>query len=169
MKTIFTTFKDVAIERIKSPLISSFSIFWILFNWRIVVFILLGKYDANGLIIKIESYLNFYSSLLLPLTTSVFYTLLYPFINYKVFKFVNELETEVELERAENSIKVLAKKIEIANSQSKLNDYSLDFEKKMQIKESNKDYELAKKQNELEEMRIDIEELRAKNKIDQKN
>jgi len=169
MKMLFNTLKETTIERIKSPLISSFSISWMIFNWRVIVFILLGKYDANELIIKIESYLNFYSSMLLPLITSVFYTLLYPLINYKVFNFLNILETEVELKRAENSIKVLTKKLSIASSQSKLNDYSLDFDKKMQIKESEKDYELAKKQNELEEMRIEIEELRARNQIDEKN
>lgn len=65
------------------------------FNWRIILYLFLGEYDVDELIARIENYTDCYKSILFPFTSSVFYTVLYPYINYRIFHFLNKFEKTV--------------------------------------------------------------------------
>ena len=160
MKSTFKALKDVTVERIKSPLISSFCISWMLFNWRIILYIFLGEYDVDELISRIEDYTDCYKSILFPLTSSVFYTVLYPYINYRIFHFLNQFEKTVEIQRTESSVEVLQKKLIEAKLKSEIKECELPFNDKALIQrlKMNNEFELAEKQNEIEIKRIESEE-----------
>lgn len=164
MKKLFNSFNEAAIERIKSPLISSFSISWVLLNWKIIVYVSFGKYDdADLLIEKIDSYLSITTSLIYPFLIAMFYAIAYPLINYQIFKMLNGRETKAKLSGVSNSISILKQKVIKAELQSQINEFSIDFDKKMQAEKLKNDHDLEMKKLQLEEAKIGIEEMKARN------
>ena len=84
IKTIFTT----STERIKNPLIGTFVIAWIAFNWRPIAVFLFSEATID---IKIEvintTYISIWNQLLFPIFISLIYTLLIPYLML-VFDFI---------------------------------------------------------------------------------
>lgn len=125
-------------DRLKHPIVTSFIISWIFFNWK-VLFIIFSSKTIDLKINRISDYLNFFESLLLPLIAALIYCIALPFFSNWVEKLL---------------IKINRNKIE---NEYDIKDFSItkefDFAKKNfeleQIKTGNK---------ELEELRIDNEQ-----------
>lgn len=89
-------------SKISNPLISSFIIGWIIWNWKIVLVLLV--YDQNELPLEgAKSYLQFIqsnSSILtvaaLPALTSLFYTFVFPYIRAWIKEFHTRIATKHE-------------------------------------------------------------------------
>jgi hypothetical protein len=94
---VYQSFKGAIEERISSPLISSFSISWLIVNFKVVLFI----FNSEDLNTKI-GWLNFYfntsslwSLIYIPLITSAIYIFIYPYIANKIAEFLTNRKLEL--------------------------------------------------------------------------
>lgn len=78
LKTIFATSK----ERVSNPIIGSFIISWIIFNWKALSLLLFSKQTIENKIIYIEKeFSDIYHLILLPLIITIIYILIIPYLN----------------------------------------------------------------------------------------
>lgn len=133
IKDILDASKDFFIQRIKSPLISSFGFSWLIFNWKIVLIFFLSEKNIDEKITLIESYLNIYNSFAYPFLSAIFYTFIYPWINYRIFLIHRGMQKDTEMKKIEDANEVLEGKIKISNLQHKYQSgkykYSYEIEK----------------------------------------
>lgn len=80
-------------SRIKHPLISSFLISWLFFNWR-SVFIAISTKPVEDKIALIENYLGWWNSLGIPLALALFYVLGLPYISNLIEKVIWKAKEE---------------------------------------------------------------------------
>ncbi|MGZ4159425.1 MAG: hypothetical protein ACXVNF_01315 [Neobacillus sp.] len=120
IKEIVDSSKNVIIERIKSPLLSSFGLFWLVINWKIPLILIGSGKNLEDKIAYIDSLTNRAEGFLYPLIGAVFYAGIYPLINYGLFMLHQEFEKKAEIIKAENLCEVLNKKIEVTKLESTL-------------------------------------------------
>lgn len=86
LHSVISTSKD----RISNPIIGTFIISWIVFNWKSLLFILISNQKIEDKILYIES--NFYSIknlLIFPLTAVIIYVVILPYVTL-LFEYVLE-------------------------------------------------------------------------------
>jgi len=76
IKDIFNT----SATRIKNPIVSSFFVSFILYNWKAVLTVLFSDYDMEGKIEHIEKNYSTLDGFLVPLIISIFYILVLPYL-----------------------------------------------------------------------------------------
>ncbi len=89
--------KDLVFERFSSPLIFSFTVSWLISNYKILMVIFTDQtnyFPLEHKIWLIGEYLNWTNGLLYPMIASCFYTFLYPFLDNKISKFTLQRKLE---------------------------------------------------------------------------
>jgi hypothetical protein len=156
---LFSDSKDIIIERIKSPLLSSFGIAWLFFNWKIVLLLLFSNKGIEDKIKEIDQLTSICNGLWFPGLIAIFYTIIYPFINYAIFMAHNQFEKKVEILRAENAIEVLDTKIKQVQKESTLEQNRFNAQRKLEREKLDNEYDLERQKLEVEKKRLDKEEL----------
>lgn len=121
MKEIFDSIKSTVADRIKSPLFGSFSIAWLIFNWKAVLTVLLSDYPIE---LRIENvYADYYyvgQLLWYPLAASLLYVLGFPYINHifdlllnRYINLKNDLNNKREIARLDAQKDLIIKNIEV--------------------------------------------------------
>lgn len=157
IKELFSASKDIIIERIKSPLLSSFSVAWLFFNWKIVLLLLFSDKSVEEKIKEIDQITSIYNGLWFPGLIAVFYTVVYPYINYRIFKVHNGFEKEVEVLKAENAIEVLEIKIKQVQKESMLEQSRFDAQRKLEREKLDNEFELERQRLAIEQQRLENE------------
>jgi hypothetical protein len=94
-------------ERLKSPLIFSFFISWLIINWRVIVCLfwfdraILLSEGYNSQVEYIESKLNVWKSFILPLGGALIYIFGYPYIRNAIAVFRTGITVKGEIQRME--------------------------------------------------------------------
>jgi hypothetical protein len=156
---LFSASKNVIIERIKSPLLSSFGIAWLFFNWKIVLLLLFSNKGIEDKIKDIDQLTNILNGFWFPCAIATFYTVAYPLINYWVFKAHNGFEKQAEILRTLNAIDVLDRKIEQANKENQLERSKFNAQYRLELDKMNNEHELADKKLGIEKLRLEKEML----------
>lgn len=82
LKELATSFKAILYDRIVSPLSGAFLLSWIIFNWKILALIFLGKTPIIERISYIESnYINIDSIIINPAISTAIIVFIYPWIS----------------------------------------------------------------------------------------
>lgn len=156
-REIFSTTKDVVIERMKSPLISSFSIAWGIFNWKIVLILLFSDKPVEDKIFAIDQFTNFYSSLIFPFLVAIFYAAIYPLINYLIFIAHHRFEKKVEILRTESAIEVLNLKIDQVNLENRLEKSRFNAQRELEREKLENEHDLEQKRIEYQMKRLELD------------
>ena len=78
---LFDDFKEFIKERTKNPFLGSLTFFWIFFNWKALFILFLSDSHVEHRISLVSfSYLDFWTSLIFPISFAVIYTLVIPHI-----------------------------------------------------------------------------------------
>jgi hypothetical protein len=87
-------FTNPLTERAKSPLYGAFLFSWLIWNWRIVLTVLMPsqvKFEGLSLTAYISThFLNIYDGLIIPLIYSMFYIFILPWLDLELIKFTEE-------------------------------------------------------------------------------
>lgn len=68
-------------SRIKNPIISSFIISFIVYNWKVILILLFANCDVEAKIDHIEKFYSCSGNIFIPIIISIFYIILIPYIN----------------------------------------------------------------------------------------
>jgi hypothetical protein len=87
-------FTNPLAERTKSPLYGAFLFSWLIWNWRIVLTVLIPsqiKFEGLSLTAYISThFLNIWDALIIPLGYALFYIFILPWIDFKLIRFTEE-------------------------------------------------------------------------------
>jgi len=73
--------QSVLYERVRSPFSGAFFFSWIVWNWKLLYYLLFAGVPITGRIEFVEAnYINLYNNLIYPFASTVFLIVLYPFI-----------------------------------------------------------------------------------------
>jgi hypothetical protein len=145
LKNIFSSSKEVIIERIKSPLFFVFGLLWFIFNWKAPLILFLGKGSVEDKIISIESIVTLQSSIVYPFITTVFYIGIYPFIAYYIFKLHNSIAKRKELIKIQNECEVLEAEKKRTKLKLRVQDYQYQSEIRLERDKLDHQYRLAER------------------------
>lgn len=82
LKELATSFKAILYDRIVSPLSGAFIVSWLVFNWKIIVLLILGETPILDRIKFIEdNYLSEKSLLISPILSTLFLIIVYPWLS----------------------------------------------------------------------------------------
>jgi hypothetical protein len=165
LKELFVTSKDVIIERIKSPLLSSFGVAWLFLNWKIVLLLLFSDKAIEEKIKEIDQLTNVCNGLWIPGVVAIFYTVIYPLINYAIFKIHNGFEKQAEILRVQNAIEVLDKKILQGGKENELEISRSKAQRRLEQDKIDNEHELARKKLEIDKLRLEKEVLELKRSL----
>lgn len=157
IKEILSTSKEAAIERIKSPLISSFLVAWLAFNWKAVFILLFSESAIEDKIEKITNISNISIGFWLPLSVAIFYAAIYPLINYVIFMAHHKFEKQAEIRKAENAIEVLEVKVKQAQLEARLEQAKFNAQRRLDEEKMENEYRLERQKLDLEMKRLDME------------
>lgn len=157
IKEILSTTKEVAIERVRSPLISSFVVAWIAFNWKVAFILLLSESKIEEKIQKIDDLSNIYSGLWFPLSVAVFYAAIYLLINYAIFMAHHKFEKQAEIRKAESAIEVLEVKVKQAQLEARLEQTKFNAQRRLDEEKMENEYRLERQKLDLEMKRLEME------------
>lgn len=102
VKEIFQSIYDSYRDRIKSPLVGSFIVTYLIFNWRLVAILFYSEWAIHCRIEWIEeNYCNWYNYTI-PFGIALFYVLVLPYINL-VFDFLLTKYSDTQLEKKNKS------------------------------------------------------------------
>jgi hypothetical protein len=157
--------KEELRNRFKSPFIGSFMISWVVFNSKLILFIILSKKTIEHKFKHIDDYSNLCSMLAYPLLSALFYTafnlLLLPWLQTKINKITSNSKKILKTQKQEidnvSKISELEEKItsiELLNI--KIN--SENIEQKKMILDLNSELNLFKELN--DKYQIEFEELK---------
>lgn len=163
MKEIYNSILDSTKERLKNPLVGSFIFSWIIFNWKPIFHII---FSNNSIENKIDFVSDCYTSLnnnfLFPLTFSVFYIVIFPYVLWGFDK----LSSKAIVGRKENimnlTISDIRNKQKIAVDESDLENIKASYRDKADL---NKKIEILNNQlnerNEIIEMqKIELNQIK---------
>jgi len=126
-------------DRLKSPFISTFIIYWIIYNWKPLFIISKMDMSAKETINEIiTSYETFYIK---PLALSVFSVLALPYIHGGIDFLVSKAEKWRTNILSSRTINRLENEIEEAKLQSKLADTMSDFKTKEELRSEIEDFQ----------------------------
>lgn len=143
MKDIINSFKAHLYERTSSPLIGAFIFYWLIFNYKMIVILFDNNLTSKNKFLEID---NLYTEdifiilglklpiqgLLIPLSITLIYILVFPFISNYIHK--AWIYHQNKLKEISNG-KVLTKK-EFGELQQKFTELELSFDDKFQKKDS---------------------------------
>lgn len=113
-KDLFQSILDSSKERIKSPIIGTYIISFVIYNWRTILFLIFSNASIEDKIIVINNEYCGLIQLIIPLVITVIYILLFPFINLKIEKILGKVNESRLEENHKVLISKLTKKAEIA-------------------------------------------------------
>lgn len=94
IKEFFQHIYDSSTERIKSPLIGSFIISFIIFNWRVFAILFYSDWPVHCRIEWIEANYCKWSNLLFPIGIALFYIIALPYINLVIDYLLGKYSTK---------------------------------------------------------------------------
>lgn len=142
--------KDVALSRLKYPLLKFYLFFIIICNWDIILFIFLGDADINMRVTSIKNsikstefeflgvtipYINM--RWLMPMVYSLISYLLFPYISYEIEKIISKVKNQQMDLESEEQLKIAKKQYEISLELSGKKSLD-DLNKKITILENEK-------------------------------
>lgn len=157
-----SSFKKNFEERLSNPLFGAFTVSWIIFNWKLVLFLMLSDIKIEEKIKYIEvSYSDLYHILIYPLVSALFITLILPWISFLVQslqEFVNkkraikQYQYDTELLSAKE--KLITIQVRLDGIQEKEN-MELEFKRKkyeldLEMEKQHSEHELAKESKSME-------------------
>lgn len=171
MRDFITNFFKVSNERLKNPLLFSFLISWIVFNWKSIFTLLLSESKIEDRIHYItENFNKIEYTLYYPLIVSVGYVLLLPYFTW----LIESLVQFAKIGRKQNSVKEqlsdLRDKQKIAREEFKYEQERAGNAEISQLNSSIQDLTTSsfEKDKLIERLRIDLSEVKKeKNKLDQ--
>lgn len=171
MKELITTFFHSSNERLKNPLIFSFLISWIAFNWKSILTLFLSDKKIEGRILYItENFNKTESTIYYPLAFSLGYVLFLPYFTWLIESLVRYAKEGRKENLLDEQLSDLKSKQKIAKEERK---YEQERAGNIEISELNTkidDLTIAneEKQKTIESLRIDLTELKKeKNKLEQ--
>jgi len=73
--------QSVLYERVRSPFSGAFFFSWIVWNWKLIFYLIFSNVLINDRIKFVdENYINIYNNLIYPFASTVFLIVVYPFI-----------------------------------------------------------------------------------------
>lgn len=150
IKEIADSSKKVVIERVKSPLLSSFSLFWLTINWKIPLVLIGSEKSIEDKIAYIDSLTNIDLGFIYPLIGAAFYAGFYPVINYRLFMLHQNREKKAEIIKAENLCEILNKKIEVTRLESTLEQSKFNAERRLNQDKIDNEHEIELKKIEVQ-------------------
>ena len=156
METIKSIYFEIQ-ERLRNPVISTFFISWLFWNWKISLLTLHFLTDSNSsvtiddYVCKVQNYATIGLSIIHPLLTVIFYIMIFPFIRNGVSYIQTRFErskTELELNASKGSSVSIEKYMVLRNDyMSKIKELeSVIAGESIQIKKND---ELSQKINQL--------------------
>lgn len=101
--------KNVVVERLSSPIMGSFIIYWIIWNWDAVIYITSTSMSASEKIKKINDIHSFISWYLLPALSTLIYMFIIPWLTeaHKLYTDQMKIRAAVHEAKTRNDIKIL--------------------------------------------------------------
>lgn len=134
MKEIFQSLFESTNDRLKNPIIGSFIISWIIFNWRAIAFFFFSNKNIEYKIEHINlNYSNFNNLFLFPIITSLIYITIFPYVLMTLDKLIS-----LAVKTRKNSVKDLIifdlkNKQKIAEEESELENIKASFRDKKDL------------------------------------
>jgi len=132
MKDFFQNLLHTSSERVKNPFISSFTIAWVIINWKPILIIIFSTLTIEERVEFVSlNYLRLNNYFIIPLLVAVFYTLILPYImlgfqrilkNANRYKIVNYYDEEIL--RVEKKSEVALREVELERIRAKTADLS---------------------------------------------
>ncbi|WP_418513697.1 hypothetical protein [Corallibacter sp.] len=150
MKEFFKSLFETSNERIKNPLIGSFVLAWIVFNWKPIIYIVFSEDTIENRIQVISQHFSTLSTnLIYPLSFALFYILILPYLMWgfeELYTYAKKARldniTDIELHNITNKIKTTKKSLTLENAKaehketSELNDKIEKLENNLEEKEA---------------------------------
>lgn len=131
MKEVLNSIKVGLLQRIESPLIGSFGIFFILFNWRgVSVFLFSSKPVEERLAYIEQTYAHPCTYLWLPLLFALLLTFAHPLIGYWVTKYLMWVEAKKQSLRQALKNQELGELLAIRKKEAEIDKIEEDKEKR---------------------------------------
>jgi hypothetical protein len=154
--------QTIVYERISSPFSGAFILSWIVWNWKLLYYLLFSSEKVVERIDYVQSnFINIRTTLLFPLLSTIFLVVLFPFItigSYWVWLKFKSLQNEIQNQVEKNQLLTIEKSIELRMELCTQNE---KYDKLLKSKES--DISLLLKENELLKDTINVYE--GKNKF----
>lgn len=116
MKQMNTKLQDETFDAIKirfhNPFIFSFSLSFLIINWKFIFLLISSKGEATQIISIADSLLKIESSLYYPLATSLIYTFIWPWASYLVDSYIENIKLRSKLSESNRNHTVKINNIE---------------------------------------------------------
>lgn len=120
IKETFDSIKMALNERVSSPFLGTFSICWLIINWKIPVFIFKSDLPIEQTIAHIEQDSTIFNRLLYPFIMAAILLAVYPWISYVVFRYFNLIETKKRISKHKTDFKILRNKASLVQAEADL-------------------------------------------------
>lgn len=119
MRNLLNTISETTASRIKNPFTGAFITSWLVFNWKPLVYIIFSDEKIAEKIKYIESsYSNSWDLLLYPLSSTVIFLFVVPYINLGNEWFIKKSKTDREKRLHEDQILMIERDTRIAEKQA---------------------------------------------------
>ncbi|RJP60164.1 MAG: hypothetical protein C4543_05535 [Ignavibacteriales bacterium] len=121
--------QSIMYERITSPFSGAFFFSWVVWNWKLIYFLIFADIEVIERIQFVELYyINIYNSLVYPLLSTTFLIILFPFITTGAFwiwlrfkNWQNEIKNEIEKKQLLTIEKSIQLRMELRNQEDNYN------------------------------------------------
>jgi hypothetical protein len=121
-------FFENAKERVKSPLIGTFALTWMIFNWKPILVLLFSNWEIESRISYLEkTYTNQLILVIYPLLVTVFYIFALPYINLGIDKVLTHSNSLRKARIVDNKIKSINDEIKIEIAKINLEEAKANF------------------------------------------
>jgi hypothetical protein len=170
MKEIINSILDSTKERLKNPLLGSFVISWVIFNWKPIFYMILSNESIENKIDFIsECYSSMYFNFWFPLFFSIFYIVIFPYILWGFDKLTSkgiigrkENVLELNISDLKNKKRIAVEESELENIKASYRDKA-DLNKKIEILNgqlNEKDEIIAMQDIDLNSLRTDLSNVK---------
>lgn len=99
---------EVLKERLKSPIAGAYTLFWSIYNWKVILILFSQELELNSKINRISDYFDsdLYCKTLIPLAFTFAYVLLMPFLRSIYDDFLKNLERKSIIKNYINDMRV---------------------------------------------------------------
>lgn len=132
--------KAVLYDRLTSPLAGTFALSWLVWNWGLVYYVIIGD-ETRNVIERIdyikENFLSVKYILVFPFISVLFLILIYPFIAnlaYRVMLMFNKEKRKIKIKIEDEQCLMIKESIEIRNEIRKQTEKYQDFNKQKEEK-----------------------------------
>lgn len=166
MKNVTDAISKTIEERMTNPLVGTFAISWLIFNWRPILFLIFSKRDIEHKIFYIKyQFSNPCNILVWPLIIALFYVLALPYITAYIESLIKKALDKKAKNQLERDIQTIKDENELALENIRLEKNKTDL---LEANNHNKTIEtlnetVKKLQNELTESHKQLEQERVNN------